>query len=161
MMNLIGIINNFYGKYKDLIQFNKNFLIAGIIAAVLDVVIVTYAAIVFAGNYPLISIISLVTDFAVFNLTFIGLFYVDNNKRYLKPDGTRDKQKLRQDSFKLVTTLGLSEIVYLVTKVTSTYLFFKYIKVNSSEISIITTIIGWILYTAAANIMIKRTRFFE
>ena len=99
-------------------------------------------------------------DFAIFNLIFIILFYLEKKQRYLKSDGTKDNQQLRQDSIKLVTTLGLSEIVYLFTKFVSTYLFFEFSQINSSEISIITTVIGWILY-ATANIMIKKTKFFK
>lgn len=160
-MNPNGLINNFYSKYRDIIHFNKNFLIASIITALLDVVIVTYASITYAGNNLLISIISLTTDFAIFNFIFIILFYLENKQRYLKSDGTKDKQQLRQDSIKLVTTLGLSEIVYLFTKFVSTYLFFEFTRINSSEISIITTVIGWILYATTANIMIKKTKFFK
>ncbi|WP_458718654.1 hypothetical protein [Candidatus Nitrosocosmicus sp. R] len=161
MMNHNGLINNFYSKYRDIIHFNKNFLIASIVTALLDVAIVTYASITYAGNNLLISIISLTADFAIFNLIFIILFYVENKQRYLKSDGTKDKQQLRQDSIKLVTTLGLSEIVYLFTKFVSTYLFFEFTQINSSEISIITTVIGWILYATTANIMIKKTKFFK
>ena len=161
MMNHNGLINKFYSKYRDIIHFNKNFLIASIITALLDVVIVTYASITYAGNNLLISIISLTADFAIFNLIFIILFYLENKQRYLKSDGTKDKQQLRQDSIKLVTTLGLSEIVYLFTKFVSTYLFFEFTQINSSEISIITTVIGWILYATTANIMIKKTKFFK
>ncbi len=160
-MNHNGLINNFYSKYRDIIHFNKNFLIASIVTALLDVAIVTYASITYAGNNLLISIISLTADFAIFNLIFIILFYVENKQRYLKSDGTKDKQQLRQDSIKLVTTLGLSEIVYLFTKFVSTYLFFEFTQINSSEISIITTVIGWILYATTANIMIKKTKFFK
>jgi hypothetical protein len=161
MMNHNGLINNFYSKYRDIIHFNKNFLIASIITALLDVVIVTYASITYAGNNLLISIISLTADFAIFNLIFIILFYLENKQRYLKSDGTKDKQQLRQDSIKLLTTLGLSEIVYLFTKFVSTYLFFEFTQINSSEISIITTVIGWILYATTSNIMIKKTKFFK
>lgn len=160
-MNHNGLINKFYSKYRDIIHFNKNFLIASIITALLDVVIVTYASITYAGNNLLISIISLTADFAIFNLIFIILFCLENKQRYLKSDGTKDKQQLRQDSIKLVTTLGLSEIVYLFTKFVSTYLFFEFTRINSSEISIITTVIGWILYATTANIMIKKTKFFK
>ena len=161
MMNHNGLINNFYSKYRDIIHFNKNFLIASIVTALLDVAIVTYASITYAGNNLLISIISLTADFAIFNLIFIILFYVENKQRYLKSDGTKDKQQLRQDSIKFITTLGLSEIVYLFTKFVSTYLFFEFTQINSSEISIITTVIGWILYATTANIMIKKTKFFK
>lgn len=152
-------INNFYFKYKNIIHFNKNLLIAAIITAILDLVIVVYASSIYSHNSLLVSLISLVADFAIFNSTFVFLFYLSNRDRYLKYDMTLDNRKLRQESFKLVTTLGVSEIVYLFTKFISTYLFFVYSIVDSSKISVITTVLAWIFYMAIANIMIKRTKF--
>ncbi len=42
MMSSLKLINNFYIKYKSIIHFNKNILIAAIVTAILDVVIVVY-----------------------------------------------------------------------------------------------------------------------
>lgn len=152
-------INNFYLKYKSIIHFNKNILIAAVITAILDVVIVVYVSAIYSHNSLLISMISLVADFAIFNSTFVFMFYLSNRHRYFNDDGMFDNRKLRQESVKLVTTLGISEIIYLFTKFTFTYLFFSYSIVDSSQISIITTVLAWILYIVTANIMIKRTKF--
>jgi len=160
-MNFRDLLNDFYIKHKNLIHLNKNFLIAGIISAIVDMAVVTYSSIIFLGNNLLISILSLTADFLIYNLVFIVLFYFDNRERYLNNDGTKNKQRLRLDSLKLVITLGLSEISYLFTKFISTYLFFKYTQINSTEISLITTITGWIIYATTANIMIIKTRFFN
>ena len=160
-MNLWNLINNFYLKYKNIIHFNKNILIAAIVTAILDIVIVVYLFLLYPGNSLLISIVSLIADFIIFNATFVALFYSDNKDRYYKEDGTKDSQKLKHDSIKLVTTLGLSEIAYLSTKFGSTYLLFVYAVANPSQISIATTVLGWITYLVVANVMVKKTDFYK
>ncbi len=65
----------------------------------------------------MVSLVSLIADFAIFNTTFVALFYYGNKDRYMRDNGTKDSHKLKQDSIKLVTTLGLSEIAYLSNKV--------------------------------------------
>lgn len=154
------LINNFYIKYKNIIHFNKNILIAAIVIAILDMVIVVYTSLLYPNNSLLVSIVSLIVDFATFNTTFVALFYFSNKDRYTREDGTKDSQKLKQDSIKLVTTLGLSEIAYLSTKFVSTYIFFTYAVASSSQISVITTVLAWIMYLVVANLMIKKTRFY-
>lgn len=156
-----NLINNFYAKYKNVIHFNKNILIAAIVTAILDVVIVVYAYSLYPDNSLLVSIVSLIADFAIFNITFVALFYFGNKDRYVREDRTKDGQSLKQDSIKLVTTLGLSEIAYLSTKFVSTYIFFTYEIAISSQISIITTALAWIMYLVVANLMIKKTGFFK
>ncbi|HYF99015.1 MAG TPA: hypothetical protein VD815_02895, partial [Candidatus Saccharimonadales bacterium] len=104
---------------------------------------------IFNENYLLISSISLVADFIVFNSIFVVLLYKDN---ILK------KERLRQDSMKFLTTLGMSEITYLVTKFTTTYMFFQFFELASAQISIATTMVAWILYIVTSNILAKRTK---
>ena len=151
-MSLSCLIKDFYFRHKKIIHYNKNLLISAIITAIADIAIVTLAASLFNENYLLISSVSLVADFIVFNSIFIVLLYKDNIIR---------KERLRQDSVKFLTTLGLSEITYLVTKFTTTYLFFQFIELDSAQISITTTIIGWVLYIIASNILAKRTKIID
>ena len=160
-MNKLRLIKDFYGKYNGVIRFNKNIIVAAIVTAVLDVIIVSSASLVYHANYLLISLISLIADFAIYNFIFIVLFFLDNKKRYQNPDGTKNKQKIKLDSIKLVTTLGLSEIAYLSTKFISTYLVFVYTRIDPSQISLTTTVLAWVLYLLTANIMIKKTEFFK
>jgi hypothetical protein len=124
-------------------------------------VIVIYASLLYTNNNLLISILSLIADFVTFNTTFVFLFYFGNKDRYKREDGTTDDKKLKHDSFKLVTTLGLSEISYLSTKFVSTYIFFKYAIESSYQISVTTTALAWVIYLIIANFMIKKTRFFK
>ena len=76
-------IRKYYFKYKDIISFNKNIIIAAIITAIADIFIVNYVYILYPTNYFLISAISLVADFLIYNVSFILLYFVDNKSRYI------------------------------------------------------------------------------
>jgi hypothetical protein len=67
-------IKTFYYKYRNIILFNKNLILAGIITAVADIFIVNYASSIFVSNYLIISGISLVGDFLIYNILFILFF---------------------------------------------------------------------------------------
>ena len=148
-MDVSYLIKDFYIRYRNVINFNKNLIISAIITAIADVAIVTLSALIFNENYLLISSVSLIADFIVFNSIFIVLLYRDNIIK---------KERLRQDSMKFLTTLGLSEISYLITKFTTIYVFFQFIQIESAQISIITTLLAWVLYIITSNIMVKRTK---
>ena len=159
LMDLTSIRKS-YSKYRDTISFNKNIIIVAIITAIADVFIVNYASILYPTNYLLISVISLVADFAIFNIFFIILYFIDNRLKYINSDGTKNKQKIKQDLKKLITIIGLAEISYLATKFLSTYMIFESIEMDPSLISIITTVLAWIFYIVIANMMAKRQKLF-
>lgn len=117
----INSIKKYYSKYKDIISFNKNIIIAAIVTA--DIFIVNYASIIYITDYLIISVISLVADFLIYNVSFIILYFTDNKSKYINPDGSKNNQKIKQD-LKLITIIGLAEISYLVTKFNSTYVIF-------------------------------------
>jgi hypothetical protein len=150
-----------YSKYRDIISFNKNIIIAAIITAIADVFIVNYASEIYPTNYLLISIISLVADFAIFNIFFIIFYFIDNRFKYVNTDGTKNTQKVKQDLKKLITIIGLAEISYLATKFLSIYVFFESFSIDPSLISIITTVIAWIFYIIIANIMARKQKLFQ
>jgi hypothetical protein len=118
----INSIKKYYSKYKDIISFNKNIIIAAIVTA--DIFIVNYASIIYITDYLIISVISLVADFLIYNVSFIILYFTDNKSKYINPDGSKNNQKIKQDLKKLITIIGLAEISYLVTKFNSTYVIF-------------------------------------
>jgi hypothetical protein len=128
---------------------------------VVDVLIVGYAVTLYPNDPFLVSAISLIADFAIYNSLFIFLFFVDNRKRYVGAGGKVNKQKIKEDGKKLITALGISEFGYLTTKFLSTYMMFAYTFLGGSQISIITTILAWLTYLTSANVMIKKQRFFN
>lgn len=153
-------IIQYYFKYRNIILFNKNILFSAIITGLIDILIVNYATVTYPNNYFLVSIISLAVDFVVYNSTFVILFFVDNRKRYVNSDGSRNKQRIVEDSRKLVTALGLAETGYLITKFLSTYVIFTAIFIEASLVSILTTLLAWIIYITCANLMMKKQQFF-
>jgi hypothetical protein len=154
-------IRKYYFKYKDIISFNKNIIIAAIITAIADIFIVNYAYILHPTNYFLISVISLVADFLIYNTSFILSYFVDNKSRYINSDVSKNYQKIKRDLKKLITIIGLAEISYLVTKFLLTYVIFELISIDPSLISIITTMLAWIFYIIIANVMARRQKLFH
>lgn len=154
------LIIQYYFKYRNIILFNKNILFSAIITGLVDILIVNYATVTYPNNYFVVSIISLVVDFVIYNSTFVILFFVDNRKRYVNSDGSRNKQRIVEDGRKLVTALGLAEAGYLITKFLSTYVIFTAIFIEASLVSILTTLLAWIIYITCANLMMKKQQFF-
>ena len=154
-------IKTFYYKYRNIILFNKNLILAGIITAVADIFIVNYASSIFVSNYLIISGISLVGDFLIYNILFIIFYFFDNRSQYINSYGIKNKQKLKQDLKKLITVIGFAEISYLTTKFFSTFIIFELFLENPSLISVITTLLAWILYITIANIMAKNQKLFR
>ena len=154
-------IKTFYYKYRSIILFNKNLILAGIIAAVADIFIVNYASSIFVSNYLIISGISLVGDFLIYNILFIIFYFFDNRSQYINSYGIKNKQKLKQDLKKLITVIGFSEISYLTMKFFSTFIIFELFLENPSLISVITTLLAWILYITIANIMARNQKLFR
>ncbi len=151
------LIINFYNKYKELIHFNKNIVISAIITAIMDIFIVKLGYFIYSNNPFIISSISLVADFAIYNFIFVLLFFEYNKHKYKNNDGTKNNQKIKKDFINLLIAIGFSELAYLSIKFSSTYSIFLYLKIDPLEISLITTILAWIAYLTIANIMVKRT----
>ena len=151
-------IYKFYSKYREIISFNKNIIIAAIINAIANVFIVNYASIIYVTNYLLISVISIIADFLIYNVSFIILYLIDDRSKYVNPDGSKNNQKIKQDLKKLITIIGLAEISYLATKFLLTFIIFQSLSIDPSLISIITTVLAWIFYIIIANIMARKQK---
>ncbi len=155
----LGSIKKSYSKYRGIISFNKNIIIAAIINAIANIFIVNYASIIYSTNYLLISVISIVADFLIYNVSFIILYFIDNKSKYVNPaDGSKNNQKIKQDLKKLITIIGLAEISYLSTKFLLTFIIFQSLSIDPSLISIITTVLAWIFYIIIANIMARKQK---
>jgi hypothetical protein len=154
------LIIQYYLKYRNIILFNKNIFISAIITGLIDIWIVNQATVTYPNNYFLVSIISLIVDFAVYNSMFVILFFTDNRKRYINSDGSKNKPRIVEDSRKLLTALGLAEVGYLITKFFSTYVILMAIFIEASLVSIMTTLLAWIIYITCANLMMRKQQFF-
>lgn len=161
-MRLVCLVKDYYYNYKNILDFNKNIIVSAIVTAMCDMIILAMASSIFANNHLEIAILSLVGDFLIFNSLFIYLFYIGLVKKRERITSHSTEGSIKSVILKLVSTLGISEISYLVTKFVSTYLLLYYnSNLESSQISVITTIISWIIYLSSANIMARRTKLFS
>ena len=151
---------HFYAKYRELILFNKNIIVAAIAAIIIDAIVVQYAAQIIS-NEALVSIFSVITDTGVYLVAFAGLFYIDNRKKYIDMiTGKRDSNRFKQDAKKIVTALSVSEVVYMIGKFTSIYLLLQSNVAPPYQVAILSTLLAGGFSTVSANLMIKAQKLF-
>ena len=77
----ISSFSRFYGKYREMILFNKNIIIAAIASIIADAMVVQYAAESITNNNIIVSILSIITDTGVYLAVFFAvMFLIDNNR---------------------------------------------------------------------------------
>jgi len=148
-------LRQFYTRYRELILFNKNIIVAAIAAIITDAMVVQYAAQSISNNV-FVSIFSIITDIGVYFVAFVGLFYIDNRKKYIDTvTGKRDSNRFKQDAKKMVTALGVSEVVYMIGKFTTIYLLLQSNVAPPYQIAMLSTLLAGVFSTITANLMIK------
>jgi hypothetical protein len=151
---------HFYGKYRELILFNKNIIVAAVAAIITDAIVVQYAA-QSISNDALVSVFSIITGTGMYLAAFACLFYIDNRKKYIDTvTGKRDSNRFRKDAKKIVTALGTSEVVYMIGKFTSIYLLLQSNVAPPYQVAILSTLLAGVFSTATANLMIKAQKLF-
>ena len=161
-MRLVCLVKDYYYNYKNIIDFNKNIIVSAIVTAICDMIILAMASSIFVSSHLEIATLSLVGDFIIFNSLFMILFYLNWKKKGKQITSDSKEESIKSIIHRLVSTLGISEISYLVTKFVSTYLLLYHnSNLDSSQVSIITTILAWFLYLSSANIMARRTKLFS
>ena len=106
-------------------------------------------------NYLRISFISIVADFSIYIILFILLFFLTIDPSISFYIGLKINQKKRLKKL-IITIIGFAEISYFIIKFLSTILILKSTIINQSQLSIITTILAWVLYIIIANFMTGR-----
>lgn len=87
-------------------------------------------------------------------------FYLDNRKKYRLESGSLDSVKLREDLKKLVTSLGVGEIVYTAARWILQY-YFLTINYDPYLASIVSQGLSTIIYMLVVNLSVKITRLYK
>ncbi|MFB5622583.1 MAG: hypothetical protein ACE5RH_01180 [Nitrosarchaeum sp.] len=138
-------------------MLNKNILIA--FAASITISAIVAHTLSEQENY-LNTTYTLLVDYVVYFSTFGGLYYLDNRKKYLLESGQTDKSKLKHDLIKIVTSLGISEVVYTIVRWFLQY-YFLTINYDAYLASIVSQIISTIIYMIVINLSVKMTRLYK
>ncbi len=103
----------YFHKNKQYILLNRS-IFTGIIAAVLISALSSHIMrdLEYHLNISYTIAISYITHYTVFGL----LYYHDNKKEYLLEDGILDTKKLGKNILKIIFSVGVAEVVYVVTR---------------------------------------------
>lgn len=101
-------------------------------------------------------------DTGAYLTTFAVMFLIDNRNKYVDAAmGKKDSVRFRSDIKKIVTTLGVSEVIYIIVKFTSIYVLLQASIAPAYQVAIFTTLLAWVFYLIAANVMMRWQKLFR
>ena len=144
-------------KYKEYLKLNKNILLGFAASIIISAIVADYLA---DQQDYLNTSITLVADYAVFFSVFGFLFYLDNRKKYRAETGDLQKSLLKSDLIKIVTSLGIGEVIYTIVRWVLQYYLLQ-IDYDAYLASIVSQMISTVVYMIVLNLSVKFTRLYK
>jgi len=142
---------------QEYLKLNKNILIAFAASIIISAII---AQILSDQVDYLNTTYTTIADYIIYFSVFSSLFYLDNRKKYKLKSGKTDTVKLKQDLKKLITSLGIAEVVYTVARWALQY-YFLTINYDPYLASIVSQGLSTIIYMMVLNLIVKITRLYK
>jgi len=142
---------------QDYLKLNKNILIAIFTSIIISAGI---AQLLSNQEDYLNSTYTTIADYSIYFSVFSVLYYFDNRKKYRIESGGTDTVKLKRDLIKLITSLGLAEVVYTIARWILQY-YFLTIDYDPYLASIISQSISALIFLIVANINVKLVRLYK
>ena len=144
-------------KYKEYLKLNKNVLLGFLGSIIISAIAADY----FADQADYLNTsLTLIIDYAMFFSIFGGLFYLDNRKKYVLENGQRDNTLLKSDLIKIISSLGIGEIVYTIVRWSLQY-YLLLINYEPYMASIISQLISTVVYMITLNLSVKLTKLYK
>ena len=144
-------------KYKEYLKLNKNILLGFAASIIISAIVADYLA---DQQDYLNTSITLVADYVVFFSVFGFLFYLDNRKKYRTETGDLQKSLLKSDLIKIVTSLGIGEVIYTIVRWILQYYLLQ-IDYDAYLASIVSQMISTVVYMIVLNLSVKFTRLYK
>ncbi|QMU54272.1 MAG: hypothetical protein GKS07_04770 [Nitrosopumilus sp.] len=142
---------------QEYLKLNKNILVAFAASITISAII----AQLLAGQADHINTTyTTIVDYVIYFSVFAGLFYLGNRKKYHLESGGTDTAKLKHDLKKLITSMGIAEVVYTVVRWVLQY-YFLTIDYDPYLASIASQGISTIIYLIILNMIVKITRLYN
>lgn len=139
------------------LRLNKNILVAFVAALTVSAVVAQLLA---DQEDYLNTTYATIADYLTYFAVFSAMYYMDNRATYRTGDGGTDTKRLRHDLKKLITSLGVGEVVYTAARWSLQY----YLLTEGHDpysASIISQGISTIIYMAVVNLSVKVTRLYK
>ena len=144
-------------KYQEYLKLNKN-----VFLGFLGSVIISAIAADYFGDQAdyLNSSFTLIIDYVVFFSIFGFLYYLDNRKKYVLENGQKDNALLKSDLIKIISSLGIGEVVYTIVRWFLQYSLLQ-ISYEPYLASIISQTIAFVVYLVTLNLSVKFTKLYK
>ena len=142
---------------QDYFKLNKNILIAFAVSLTFSAFVAQSLA---DQEDYLNTTYTLMFDYLFYFSIIVGLYYWDNRKKYKLESGKTDNQRLRHDLIKIITSLGIGEVVYSIARWLLQYYFLS-ISYDPYLASIISQVISTVFYMIVVNVSVKMTRLYK
>lgn len=142
---------------QEYLKLNKNILIAFSASIIVSAII---AQILSNQSDYLNTTYTTIADYIVYFSVFSGIFYLDNRKKYRLESGKTDTVRLKHDLKKLITSLGIAEVVYTIVRWVFQYYFLS-ISYDPYLASIASQGISTVIYMIVINLSVKMTRLYK
>jgi hypothetical protein len=143
--------------YKEYFKLNKNILIGFAASITISAI---FAQLLAEQEDYLNTTYTLVVDYVVFFSVFASLYYLDNRKKYRLDSGQIDRIALKRDMIKIVTSLGIAEVVYTIVRWITQY-YLLTINYDPYLASITSQSISTIVYMIVVNLSVIMTRLYK
>ena len=142
---------------QEYLKLNKNILIAFAASIIVSAII---AQVLSDQSDYLNATYTTIADYLIYFSVFSFLFYLGNRKKYILESGKTDTVKLKHDLKKLITSLGIAEVVYTIVRSILQY-YFLTINYDPYLASLISQSISTIIYMVVLNLIVKITRLYK
>ena len=143
-------------KYKEYLALNKNLFIAFVAA---EIIAAITSQILSKSISYLNTSITMGAEYSVYFSLFGILYSIDNRKKYKLESGKTDWTRLRKDVIKIITSLGIGEIVYTILR----WFSLDYLLIQSYQpylSSIVSASVSFAIYLLVVNLTVKATRLY-
>lgn len=142
---------------QEYLKLNKNILVAFAASIIISAIIAQLLA-----DQPdyINTTYTTIADYVIYFSVFIGLFYLGNRKKYRLESGATNTVKLKHDLKKLITSMGIAEVVYTIARWALQY-YFLTIEYDPYVASFASQGISTIIYLIVLNAIVKITRLYK
>jgi hypothetical protein len=144
-------------SYKEYIRLNKNLIMSLAVALTLSAIT---AQLLSEQEAHINSSYTAVVDLVSFYGFFSALFYLDNRKKYRLESGQLDTPRLKKDLIKIITSMGVGELVYVAARWFLQYYFLE-MGYEAYLASLGAHIISFVLYVIVVNVGVKLMRLYR
>lgn len=138
----------------EIILFNKNLIISGVVSFIAGA-LTTQIYAIFDNNNISNVLITLFLGYSVYIPLFGFLFYRNNKSRYVNPStGEKNSKNITEDIKKLIGVFSVSEIIFLVTKLCIQYSL--QLSAQPYQALTVAELTAWAVYLVSINTAISK-----